>query len=91
MLRGCRRSAHYAAQHVDEWVAFAARQYGTNERAARHAVERELPHYQLDCRIDEAGLQRSIDMQYDLGGIDRPMKVEELSDLRFQPDISAAA
>jgi NitT/TauT family transport system substrate-binding protein len=91
VLRGCRRSAHYAAQHVDEWVAFAARQYGTNERAARHAVERELPHYQLDCRIDEAGLQRSIDMQYDLGGIDRPMKVEELSDLRFQPDISAAA
>ena len=91
VLRGCRRSAHYAARHVDEWVSFAARQYGTNERAARHAVERELPHYELDCQIDVAGLQRSVDMQYELGGIARPMKAEQLTDLRFQPDLAAAA
>ena len=91
VLRGCRRSAHFAAQHVDEWVAFAARQYGASERAAQRAVERELPHFELDCRIDVPGLQRSVDMQYELGGIARPMKAEEFTDLRFQPDLSAAA
>ena len=91
VLRGCQRSAHYAAQHVDEWVAFAARQYGTNERAARRAVERELPHFQLDCRIDMAGLQRSVDMQHELAGIDRPMKASAFVDLRFQPDLLTAA
>lgn len=91
VLRGCRRSAHYAAQHVDEWVAFAARQYRTSERAARRAVERELPHFQLDCRIDVSGLQKAVDMQYELGGIARPMKAEDFTDLRFQPELSAAA
>lgn len=91
VLRGCRRSAHYAAEHVDEWVAFAAWQYGTNERAARRAVERELPHFELDCRLDMPGLQRSLDMQYELGGIDRPLQAEDVADLRFQPALSAAA
>lgn len=91
VLRGCQRSAHYAARHVDEWVEFAARQYGTNERAARRAVERELPHFQLDCQIDVPGLQGAVDMQYELGGIPRPMKADEFTDLRFQPDLSEAA
>jgi ABC-type nitrate/sulfonate/bicarbonate transport system substrate-binding protein len=91
VLRGCRRSAYYAAAHVDEWVAFAARQYGTNERATHRAVERELPHFHLDCHIDMAGLQSSVDMQHELAGIDRPMRAEEFIDLRFQPDLSVAA
>ena len=91
VLRACRRSAHYAARHVDEWVTFAARQYGTSERAARRAVERELPHFQLDCHIDVPGLQKSVDMQYELGGIERPMSAGEFTDLRFQPELSAAA
>lgn len=91
VLRGCRRSAHYAAEHVDEWVAFAARQYGTNERAARRAVERELPHFQLDCQIDMPGLQSAVDMQHQLKGIPRPMKAEEFVDARFQPDLASAA
>jgi hypothetical protein len=30
-------------------------------------------------------------MQHELGGIARPMKAEELTDLRFQPDLAAAA
>jgi NitT/TauT family transport system substrate-binding protein len=91
VLRGCQRSANYAAQHTDQWVAFAARQYGISESAAQRAVERELPHFQLDCQIDVAGLQQSVDMQYELGGIDRKLTVADVSDLRFQPDLSAAA
>ena len=89
VLRGCRRSAHYAARHADEFAAFVARRYGTSERAAQRAVARELPHYQLDCQIDLSGLQASVDMLYEFGGIERPMRAEDFTDLRFQPDPSA--
>ncbi len=91
VMRGCRRSAHYAARHVDEWVAFAARQFGASQAAARRGIERELPHLHLDCQIDMAGLQVAVDMQHELGGIARPMKAEDFVDLRFQPDLSVAA
>ena len=91
VMRGCRRSAHYAAQHVDEWVAFAARQFSASEWAVMRAIERELPHYHLDCRIDMSGLQVAVDMQHELGGIARPMQAEDFVDLRFQPDLSTIA
>ena len=91
VIRGCRRSAHYAARHVDEWVAFAARQFGASQAAARRGIERELPHFHLDCQIDMPGLQVAVDMQHELGGIARPMKATDFVDLRFQPDLSIAA
>lgn len=85
VLRGCRRSAHYAAQHADEWAAFGAKLYGTTEAVMRAAIARELPHFQLDGQISMDGLQKSVDLQFELGGIPRAMKVEEFVDLRFQP------
>jgi len=91
VLRGCRKSAHYAATHTDEWVALAARQYGASEAAARRAVERELPHFQLDCQIDMPGLQAAAELQHALGGIIDPVRAEELVDLRFVPDGKIAA
>lgn len=91
VMRGCRRSAHYAARHVDEYGAFAARQFGISEQAARRSLARELPHFHLDCQIDMSGLQVAVDMQQELGGIDRPMRAEDFVDLRFQPDLSVAA
>ena len=91
MLRGCRKSAHYAAAHTDEWIALAARLYGASEQAARRAVERELPNFQLDCRLDMAGLQAAADLQHKLGGIENPVRAEDLVDLRFVPDDQIAA
>lgn len=91
VLRGCRKSAHYAATHTDEWVALAARQYGASEAAARRAVERELPHFQLDCQVDIDGLQAAAGLQYKLGGIKSPVRAEELVDLRFVPGGKIAA
>jgi ABC-type nitrate/sulfonate/bicarbonate transport system substrate-binding protein len=38
VMRGCQRSAHYAASHVDEWVVFVARQFGISERAAQRSA-----------------------------------------------------
>jgi NitT/TauT family transport system substrate-binding protein len=86
VLRGCQRAAHYAASHMDEFAAFVAKLYGTNEQAARRAVARELPLYQLDCQLDMPGLQASLDMLHEFGGIERPMQAEDFTDLRFQPD-----
>lgn len=91
VLRGCRRSAHYAAGHVDEFANFVARCYGTSAEVAGRAVARELPLYQLDGRLDLAGLQNSVDMLYEVGGIARPMQAEDFTDLRFQPALAAQA
>ena len=91
VLRGCRKSAHYAAAHVDEWIALAARQFGISEQAARRAVERELPRLELDCGLDMAGLQTATDLQYTLGGIKSPARAEDLVDLRFLPNGKIAA
>ena len=91
VLRGCRRSAHYAAQNIDEWETFSARQFGISEQAARRAVERELPRLELDCGLDMAGLQTATDLQYTLGGIKSPARAEDLVDLRFLPDGKIAA
>jgi NitT/TauT family transport system substrate-binding protein len=85
VLRGCRKSAHYAADHIDEWAAFGAKLYGTTEAVMRRAIDRELPHFELDGQIDMVGLQKSVDMQCELGGIPRPMSASEFVDLRFQP------
>jgi NitT/TauT family transport system substrate-binding protein len=90
VLRGCRRSAHYAAEHVDEWATFGAKLYGTTEAVMRAAIARELPHFQLDGQINIDGLQKSVDLQFELGGIPRPMKAEEFVDLRFQPTTEEA-
>ncbi|NKB60410.1 MAG: hypothetical protein GKS00_29235 [Alphaproteobacteria bacterium] len=91
VLRGCQKSAHYAATHTDEWVKLAARQYGASETAARRAVDRERPHFELDCRLDMQGLQAAADLQYTLGGIKSPIRAEELVDPRFLPDGQIAA
>ncbi|MGI9408795.1 MAG: ABC transporter substrate-binding protein [Hyphomicrobiaceae bacterium] len=80
VLRGCRRSAHLAAQNVDAFSKFVACLYGADEDAVRRAMERELPRYQLDCQIDLTGLAKSIDMLRDLGGIERTMAPEDLID-----------
>ena len=51
-------------------------------------VQRELPLYQLDCELDMPGLQNSVDLLHEFGGIERPMLAEEFADLRFMSDQS---
>ncbi len=89
VLRGCRRAAHHAVDNEDEFIRFVARQYGASERAIRRAMAREMPHYQLDCQLDMAGLQVSVDMLHEYGGITNPTRAETFTDLRFQPEAPA--
>ncbi len=90
VLRGCQRAAHHAAQNMDEFAAFVAKLYGTTQAVARRAMVREFSHYQLDCQVDMPGLQCSLDMLHEFGGIQRPRRAEEFTDLRFQPNRSFA-
>lgn len=85
VLRGCRKSAHHAANNRKEFTRFVARHYDANESAIERAMDREFPRYQLDCSLDIAGLKKSIDMLTELGGIDRAAEPEEFTDLRFLP------
>lgn len=88
VLRGCQRAAHHAAENSDDFAVFVAQRYGTSTPVARRAMAREMSHYQLDCQIDMPGLQRSLDMMHEFGGIAQPRRAEEFTDLRFQPDRS---
>ncbi len=91
LLRGCQRSAHYAAEHVEEWIELLVRHYRNDEGAARRSIDRELATYELDGRLDMAGLQRAVDMQLELGGIDEGGRAEDFVDSRFQAGLAAAA
>ena len=90
VLRGCRRSAHHAAQSMDAFAKFVARLYSADEDAVRRAMQREVPRYQLDCKIDMTGLERSIDMLLELGGIDRAMAPEDLVDSSISAQVRFA-
>ncbi len=91
MLRGCRRAAHYAAENTDKLVDLMIREQGAEEVSARRALERDLPRYELDGRLDMAGLQKAVEMQFDLGGIETMVEAESLVEPRFQSALSDAA
>lgn len=88
VLRGCQRSAHHANGNIEAFSGFVAKYYGTNQRSAERAMRRELALYQLDCTLDMVGLQNSVDMLHELGGIDRPRNAAEFTDMRFQSAIN---
>jgi ABC-type nitrate/sulfonate/bicarbonate transport system substrate-binding protein len=88
-LRACRRSAHYAAQNVDEWADFGARHYGIPRDVMARSIARELPHMHLDGQVDLPGLDAMIRLQQRLGAITRPMTAAEICDLRFVPSAEA--
>jgi ABC-type nitrate/sulfonate/bicarbonate transport system substrate-binding protein len=87
VLRACRRSAHYGAEHVDEWIDFGMRQYKVDRPTMERAVKRELPHMHLDGQLDMQGLDEMIRLQGRLGGIGQPITAAEITDLRFMPEI----
>ena len=88
LLRAYQRSAHYAAEHVDEWVDFVSRWYRIDRAVAQRAVARDLPQFHLDCQIDLVGLQKVIELQQRMGVISRSLSAEEVVNLQFMPHLS---
>ncbi len=90
-LRACKRSAHYAVEHVDEWIQYGQDHYGISELAMSRAVHRELPHLHLDGQVDLNGLEEMIRLQQRLGAIKGPFEVQQITDLHFVPPLATHA
>jgi NitT/TauT family transport system substrate-binding protein len=85
VLRACRKSYRYAADHPDEWIAFGADYFGIARKTMARSVERELSGLHFDGETDMRGLQQAIDLQTRLGAIERPLRAQDIVDLRFLP------
>jgi NitT/TauT family transport system substrate-binding protein len=90
VLRGCRRSYHYAASHRDEWTDFGARYFGIAPEIMARSIDREFKDLHFDCEIDEAGLQSAITLQKKLSAIPRFLQLAEIVDARFAPVLSGS-
>jgi NitT/TauT family transport system substrate-binding protein len=88
VLRGCRRSYHYAAAHRDEWAAFGARYFGIDQRSMAASIDREFDDLHFDCKIDIEGLEAAIALQQKLGAFPNGLRVMDVADLRFQGALS---
>jgi hypothetical protein len=75
------------AEHPDEWAQFLVASHGVSPEAARRAVGRELPHTARDCNIDVEGLRQAIALQMELGAFSDDLPIEQITDLRFLPDV----
>jgi NitT/TauT family transport system substrate-binding protein len=83
VLRGCRRSYHYAAENRDEWADFGARYFSISRETMLRSIEREFDDLHFDCAIDVKGLRAAIDLQRGLGVITRPLLLSDIVDSRF--------
>jgi ABC-type nitrate/sulfonate/bicarbonate transport system substrate-binding protein len=83
VLRGCRRSYHYAADHRDEWADFGASHFGISRQAMARSINREFNSLHFDCRVDRDGMEAAIALQRNLGAITQSMKLSDIIDPRF--------
>ena len=85
VLRGCRKSYRYAADHPDEWIAFGADYFGIARDTMKNSIAREVAGLHYDGEIQMRSLQQAIDLQARLGAISQPMSAEDIVDLSFLP------
>ena len=85
VLRASRKSYRYAAEHPDEWVDFGAKHFGITRETMQRSIDREIAGLHFDGEVDMPGLQQAIDLQVRLGAIEKPLRAEDIVDLRFLP------
>ncbi len=83
VLRGCRRSYHYAAQNREEWADFGARYCGISRQTMLKSIEREFDDLHFDCALDLEGLDSAIALQRKLGAVSAPLRLADIVDSRF--------
>jgi NitT/TauT family transport system substrate-binding protein len=83
LLRAYVRSSHAARDHAEEFIAFVAERFALPPSVARCSLSREMGHYELDGRMDLAGLAKAIEVQGSLNAVQRPVSPDALTDLRF--------
>ena len=83
VLRGCRRSYRYAAEHRDEWAAFGARHFGIPHAVMARSIAREFDDLHFDGQIDLPGLGAALALQRKLGAVTGDLDVDAIVDLRY--------
>jgi NitT/TauT family transport system substrate-binding protein len=83
VLRGCRRSYHYAAEHQDEWADFGAHYFNIPRAIMMKSIEREFDNLHFDCEIDVTGLIAAIALQQKLGSIPGSLCISDILVPRF--------
>jgi NitT/TauT family transport system substrate-binding protein len=83
VLRGCRRSYHYAADNRDEWADFGAHYFAIPRQTMMKSIEREFSDLHFDCAIDFDGLQAAVDLQRKLGAVTARLPLTDIVDSRF--------
>jgi ABC-type nitrate/sulfonate/bicarbonate transport system substrate-binding protein len=83
ILTTARYSARYAVEHIDEFIDFSARIFDIPKAVTAKAIARQVDHLNVDGQVDLAGLNEMINLQRQLGAIDRPMTAADITDLRF--------
>jgi len=83
VLRACRRSYRYAAQHRDEWADFGAAYFKIPRELMLKSIDREFDDLHFDCEIDCEGLQAALELQRKLGAVSVPLSLADIVDHRF--------
>ena len=83
VLRGCRRSYHYAADNRGEWADFGAHYFVIPRETMMKSIEREFDDLHFDCAIDFEGLQAAVDLQRKLGAVTKPLPLADIVNSRF--------
>jgi ABC-type nitrate/sulfonate/bicarbonate transport system substrate-binding protein len=84
VLRGCRRSYRYAAEHRDEWADFGAAYFDISRAVMTRSIAREIDDLHFDGQIDRPGLAAALVLQRKLGGVTRDVALADTVDLRYQ-------
>ena len=83
VLRGCRRSYRYAAEHRSEWADFGAHYFNIPRHTMMRSIDREFDDLHFGCEIDMNGLLAAIALQQKLGRIPGSLGMSDVLDLRF--------
>jgi ABC-type nitrate/sulfonate/bicarbonate transport system substrate-binding protein len=85
VLRACKRSYQYSAEHEDEFAEFGAGHYGIDVATMRRSMDRERADLHHECMVDMAGLDLAIGLQRRLGAFTIPLRASDITDLRHVP------
>jgi ABC-type nitrate/sulfonate/bicarbonate transport system substrate-binding protein len=85
VLRACKRSYRYSAEHQNEFADFGADHYGIDVETMQRSMDRERADLHHECMVDMAGLDLAIGLQHRLGAFTAPMRASEITDLRYMP------
>ena len=80
VLDAYRRSAKSIKESPEETTAYGSRLFRMKKAVFRKALDRSLPNWETEGKIDREGLRNAIRIQREMGAIPREIAVEELVD-----------